>query len=436
MLSLNSSWKANANEGGNVSLSERFLNSVEKLIEVANITGVPEKKNIEVDTSNCSQKCTNKVFDVTIALGGSDPGSVKSAGFKELQNYLPTKDDNVIPNSIVVSTTTQKKQQSVEVDITFNLLTPRPRNVEMTCVAWDYNISDWSSHGCEWGGSSNETHCHCTHLSSFAILMSKKPLRLPAITYITYAGLSVSIISLIISLVIEMIVWKNVVKTNSLYLRHTAHVNISLCLLVADGCFLLSSEKVSLPEIWCKTFVLLKHFCYLSMFFWMLCLSCTLLHQTVFVFHSLSKKCYLRFSLVLGYVCPLLIVAITFLANGSGAEGLYYSNETCWLVYSGFMKGSIFTFVLPVGIIVFVNVFSMVVVIMKLLDHPKNTESHEKEKKAAITVIRSVILLTPIFGVTWIFGFALMLLDLTSGPMVYAVNYAFTLLNAFQVWSI
>lgn len=437
--SLEEAWTTQTDED-TLSLAERYLNSVEHLIQVTNIARDPKKKNIEVATSNCTKtsQCSNTVFDVSVSLGSSDSGNVKTAGFKELDKYLPNKDDNYKPNSIVVSTTAESKPtNSIKIAMTFSLLKPRPRNVEMKCVSWDNNTRRWSDSGCHWKGPSDEGQCICNHLSSFAILMSRHPLEVPGIIEMTYVGVSISVISLIITLVIEVIVWNAVVKTNSLYLRHTAHINISLCLLVADCCFLASSKPDGISQIWCKTFVVLKHFCYLSMFFWMLCLSSTLLHQAVYLFHSVSKKNYLRFSLVLGYVCPLLIVAITFLANKGGAEGSYFSSDTCWLIYSGLLKGSIHTFLIPVGIIVFVNVFSMVVVIMKLLDHPKSTEkSHEKEKRAALTVMRSVILLTPVFGVTWLFGFAVMFLDLTSGHTAYAVNYIFTLLNAFQVWSI
>lgn len=401
------------------------------------MTSAHKKKYIEVAAQHCSQgsQCDNTVFNVTVNLDSADPGSVKTAGFKDLENYLPNNDDKYKPNSIVVSTTTERKQSdSVEIKIKFQLLKPRPPNVKIQCVSWDNKARGWSTHGCEWEGPSNEGHCVCRHLSSFAILMSKDPLDIPWITEITYVGLSTSVVSLVLSLVIELTVWNAVVKTNTLYLRHTAHVNISLCLLLADCCFLASLRPHDLSPIWCKTLVVLKHFLYLCMFFWMLCLSSMLLHQTVFLFHNVSKKNYLKFSIVVGYVCPLLIVAITILINEGGAEGNYFSSETCWLVYTGPLKGSIYAFVIPVGIIISINVFSMLVVIMKLLDHPKNAEtSDDKEKRAAITVTRSVVLLTPVFGVTWMFGFAVMLLDLTSGDAAFAVNYIFNLLNSFQV---
>uniref|UniRef100_A0A673BPK4 Adhesion G protein-coupled receptor F3b n=1 Tax=Sphaeramia orbicularis TaxID=375764 RepID=A0A673BPK4_9TELE len=377
------------------------------------------------------------VFNVSVFLTGSNLSQVKTAGFKNLQRYLPYNNGSE-PNSIVVSTTTQSKQHSdVEIKINFKLLNPRPPNVELQCVWWDTSNAQWSPTGCKWEGPFNEGQCVCTHLSSFAILMSKVPVKLPGLTEITYVGLSVSVVSLIISLLIELIVWSHVVKTSGLYLRHTAQINICLCLLIADVCFLASSEPKTISSIWCQTFVVLKHFFYLSMFFWMLCLSSTLLHRTVFPFHEVSKKNYLRFSIILGYVCPLLIVFITFLTNKGGKAGHYFSRDTCWLIYSGTLKGSLHTFLIPVGIIVFVSVFSMLVVIMKLLGQTNNADKcNQIDKNAAKTVVRTVVLLTPIFGVTWIFGFGVTYLDLTHGDMASVVNYAFTLLNSFQFRSI
>lgn len=392
------------------------------------------KENLEVKMCK-EKKCTNSVFNVSVRIQSSDIGMVKTAGYQNLVDHLPNN-RSAQPNSIVVSTTVDNKTllNDTIVDIKFSLINPRPRNVKMICVYWNNSRHEWLEDGCKWQGSSDEGHCVCHHLSSFTILMSRYPEKLEGLTQMTYVGLSISIMSLLISLIIELIVWNDVTKTSTLYLRHTAHVNISLCLLIANICFLASSEPQDLLDTWCKASAVAKHFFYLAMFFWMLCLSTTLLHQAVFLFHKVSKKIYLRYSLVLGYVCPLLIVFITFLANGSGAKGSYYSKDTCWLVYSGDMAGSIFTFIIPVGIIVFVNAFSMLVVIMKLLDHHQNTEGREeKEKMAAKMVVRSVVLLTPIFGLTWMVGFAVLAIDVTEGIHARIINYTFNLLNSFQV---
>ncbi|KAK5603297.1 hypothetical protein CRENBAI_010762 [Crenichthys baileyi] len=429
--SLESSWKKTPPENQSSSTAERYMLSVEELIKRADIDKT-RMENLEVFACNVSSNCSISVFNNTVSL--SDAKNVKTAGFKYLENYL-SYDNKSVPNSIVVSTTAENKS-AVKISIDFQLTNPRPRNVELHCVFWNDTLGAWSTDGCKWE-SNHEGRCVCEHLSSFAILMSKEALEVPGLNYITYVALSVSVLSLISNLVIELIVWSDVVKTSTLYLRHIAHMNISLCLLIADLSFLASSDPKTISDLWCRTSVVLKHFCYLAMFFWMFCLSATLLHQAVFLFHKVSKKNYLRFSMVIGYFCPLLIVVITFLTNDGGAEGKYYSKDTCWLVYGGLLEGTIYTFIIPVGAIVFINVFSMLVVIMKLISHhteiqQKTEISPEKEKAAAKTVMRSVILLTPIFGVTWIFGFAILVLDLTSGPLAYAVHYTFTVANGFQ----
>ncbi|XP_060938136.1 adhesion G-protein coupled receptor F3 [Limanda limanda] len=430
--SLEKTWTVKKDDQ-NLTLAETYIRSVEKLIKMANITANNIQKNIEMAT--CDKKpgsgCTNTAFGVTVDFDSSDNGSVATAGFKQLENYLPQRDEEYEVNSIVVTTTTQKDHSGSVIQMKFPLLRPRARNVRIKCVSWDYDKRQWSSRGCEWMGPQADGHCVCNHLSSFAILMARYPIVLPWMSEITLIGLSISVMSLVISLVIEVIVWRDVVKSNTRYLRHVAQVNISLCLLVADGCFLASFKPDTISEVWCKALVMLKHFCYLSMFFWMFCLSSTLLHQAVFLFHKMSKKVYLRFYIILGYACPLLIVLITFLTNRAGAEGVYFSKETCWLVYSGLFSGSIHTFMIPVGIIVIVNVLSMVVVIIKLLDHPTNAGTSD-DRSAAKSVMRTVILLTPIFGVTWIFGFGVTILDLSSGIAAPLVNYAFILLNSFQ----
>ncbi|XP_072314321.1 adhesion G-protein coupled receptor F3 [Eucyclogobius newberryi] len=439
-VSLKSSWKSPVQDEKNRTLAEKYLHSVQELIKKANLKS-QMKTNLQVVNCNTSEtQCSNSVFkNNTVTMNTNGASFIKTAGYMQLIDYLPHTDNSSSPNSIVVSTTLQSGNKAgditdkIKIKIKFALTLPRPRNTELKCVFWDTDSSKWSGNGCRLIGYADDGVCECDHLSAFSILMSKAPLDVPYLNEITYAGLSVSIVSLIICLVVELILWNDVVKTDTLHSRHCAHVNISLCLLVGDVCFLASSLPDEPSDVWSKTFVLVQHFCYLSMFFWMLCLSSILLHKTVYVsLHGISKMAYLRFSVIVGYVCPLLIVAITFISN-SGHEGQYYSEETRWLVYSGVLKGSIFTFILPVGIIVFINVFFMCLVIMKLLQPIKAQQMLcDKEKNSAKTVIRSVILLTPVFGLTWGLGFLMILMDLTEGKPAYAVNYLFTLMNAFQ----
>ncbi|KAL0969804.1 hypothetical protein UPYG_G00232510 [Umbra pygmaea] len=440
--SLKSSWTAtvaNTSTNGNLSIAERYLQSVEGLVVLSNVNTTVESTyvypNIEMQgcKSNGSQ-CTNTVFNTNVDVKTSSNNTVITVAFKSLDDYLTKQSESSRPNSIVVSTSigneSTMNKESLHILIDFNLTKARPRNTKMQCVYWDFTTNNWSDEGCTWGGPSNEKNCECNHLTAFTVLVSKTALNIMYLDKITYVGISVSIVSLLSCLLIECIVWSSVVKSNVSYCRHTAHINISLCLLIADCCFLAASFPDKIPN-WCQICVVLMHYFYLSMFFWMLCLSVMVLHQMVFLFHQISKKICLGLSFFIGYGCPLLIVFITFITFNNGAANSYYDPATCWLIYAGFLSGSIFAFVLPVGTIVIINVFCMIVVIMRLLR--PSLEIHSKdEKEVAKGILKAVVLLTPIFGGTWVLGFFVLLIDLTEGTLAYVVNYAFTLLNAFQ----
>ncbi|KAL6477663.1 hypothetical protein MHYP_G00134980 [Metynnis hypsauchen] len=263
--------------------------------------------------------------------------------------------------------------------------------------------------------------------------MAKHPINLMYMEELTYAGLGLSIFSLALCLVIEFLVWNAVVKTNIAHFRHTVLVNITVCLLIAHCSFLAAPVPSASPPNWCLPLTVMKHFCFLAAFFWMLCLSLGLLHQVIFVFVHLRKKVYLGLCLFLGYICPLVIVIVTFITYDNGSKGSYYSDETCWLIYEATLKGSIHAFLFPVFIIVFVNMFTMVVVISRILKSTLlEVSSHDDAKEVAQSIVKTVFLLTPTLGITWILGLFVLMLDLTTKPYAQIVNYAFTFFNSFQ----
>lgn len=53
-------------------------------------------------------------------------------------------------------------------------MTPEPR-LKVLCVFWDHDqngCGHWATAGCRTVGTGNgSTTCHCTHLSSFAVLL-------------------------------------------------------------------------------------------------------------------------------------------------------------------------------------------------------------------------------------------------------------------------
>ncbi|XP_064191232.1 adhesion G-protein coupled receptor F1-like isoform X1 [Anguilla rostrata] len=431
--SLNTSWTPKSNSETNYNLTATYLKAVEGLSNQTNITGTDLLNYTNVEFFSCHfSMCDVKVFNVSVSMKGSNiSGTMRTIGFKNLADLLPNDQmSDTEPSSIVVSATWENQyQKSPDISLTFLLNKKRPRNHKAHCVFWDFLGQKWSTTGCVLKKTNLEDKvvCECSHLTSFSTLMSKYPVHLPFLSELTYIGLGVSIFSLAICLMIELIVWNSVVKSNIAHFRHMALVNISLCLLLADCCFLANTTTGNL----CLILVLLKHFCYLAMFFWMLCLSIMLLHKLIFVFHQVRRKVYLAFSFSLGYVCPAVIVLFSYIYYDNGKLGSYY-NDDCWLNYDGILTGSIHAFILPVGVIIFINIFSLAVVISKLLQPSVSEGNKGDEKDMVKSILKAVVFFTPIFGMTWILGFVTMTVDLADGVLPIIIHYLFTLLNAFQ----
>ncbi|KAM4633773.1 adhesion G-protein coupled receptor F1 [Polymixia lowei] len=427
---LNSTW-AGVNNSIKYAMSSNYLESVEGLV-----------KNIKVNTSDgfntenlelkfCKpaneSDCGRTVFGVDVNLNKTS-GVIKSVAVKNLVEKLRNNFANSVPNSLLVSTTVSETKDT-SIDIVLDFPNEDPGFEDFKCVFWNTTTDEWSTEGCESKRIGNRTVCHCNHLTSFAVLMSKHPINLPFLDEITYVGLGVSICSLLLFLIIEAMVWSAVVKSNLSLFRHTALVNISLCLFLADCSFLASTSPEILSATWCLTMTVLKHFFFLGMFGWMLCLSVMLVHQLIFVFSPLRKRVFMFLSSIVGYVCPILIVGSTFVYYKYTKKD-YYNKKTCWLTYESLLIGSMHAFILPVGIVVFTNLFSMVVVIVTLVKS-SIPDGSKADKDTAKSIMKVIIFLTPVFGVTWVFGFIMLMLD-SGSPMYTFVIYGFTILNSFQ----
>ncbi|XP_059907415.1 adhesion G protein-coupled receptor F4-like [Gadus macrocephalus] len=436
----NEVWRSNVTHNDQ-SMAELYLESVKQLISQTNISTehASEASNVQIKACKLA-RCTNTLFGVNVSVDGQQ-GVVKTAGFKNLVNYLPPIQKDTKPNSIVVTISDGNKERrfnhdpSSEVLIQFTLIAPRKRNHEMKCAAMDRN-GKWSFDLCVWGGSRNEGSCECQFSSSFTLLLSRKAVILPALREITCVGLAISIASLVSFLMIECLVWKTVTKSVGLYLRHITLVNISVSLLIGNCSLFASAFPGVVSGLWCQICVVLKHFFFLAQFCWMFCLSCLLLYQTMVVWSDLSKGWSQGVCYSVGYGAPFLIVTFTFVSNDGGAEGKYYDAHSCWLTHHSMLKGSFYSFIIPVGIIVFVNILSMALVIVKLLNPVKGLGPGRRKSRsggqAAIRILRSIIILTPVFGVTWLFGFASLVLDLADGLAASAVFYIFSVCNSFQ----
>ncbi|XP_062858550.1 adhesion G-protein coupled receptor F3 [Trichomycterus rosablanca] len=432
---LNITWKS-GDPKRDINMATSYLTSVEDLVKNIQLNNSDghNSSNIQLQVCRKTSVCNKTVFNVEMELN-STSSMVKTMGIQNMATRLPkgVYEHATFP-SIVVTAVVENDTNPVNIRMAYPLM-PNDTlegNTEPTCIFWNVTEKRWSTDGCVLVKSSdNMSYCECDHLTSFSQLLSKTPVHLPFIDQITYIGLGVSICSLIVFILIEFLVWKTVVKSNLSFCRHISLVNIAVCLLLADCSFVASSFPNILNDTLCLVLVFAKHFFFLAMFFWMLCLSIMLVRQLIFVFSTLSKKIFIVVAIIIGYICPTIIVVATYCSYLKTTDVKYHSRATCWLTYVSPMKGSIYAFLIPIFIIVFINIISIVVVISTLLKPSETDNSKKYDKEAAKSILKVIVFLTPVFGGTWILGLFIFLMD-DNMAIKILIHYSFTIFNSLQ----
>ncbi|XP_056150187.1 adhesion G-protein coupled receptor F3 [Lampris incognitus] len=427
---LSQSW-GGVNRSIEENMASNYLKSVEDLVKNINMNNNNGFCSQNLDLTFCRAQngshCKPSVFGVNITLNGTS-GIIKTIGIKNLGRKLKNNHPDKRVSSLLVSTTVTNHRSSL-LDITLDFPCELQEHEEALCVFWNTSMDEWSTEGCQLTtGDNDRTICRCNHLTAFSVLMSKKEVNLPFLDEITYVGLGMSICSLLVLIIIEALVWSAVVKSNLSYFRHTALVNISICLLLGH-CSLLASSHKLLSDTCCLFLTVCKHFFFLAMFCWMLCLSILLVHQLIFVFSPLRKRIFMFFSSIIGYVLPIIIVGATYMYYKYTGEP-YHNKKECWLTYERLLKGSIHSFILPVGTAILINLFCMGMVIVTLVKSSLPDSTKADDKETAKSILKAIVFLTPVFGVTWILGFFLFM-DIKD-PLSTIIHYTFTILNSFQ----
>lgn len=312
--------------------------------------------------------------------------------------------------------------------------------VNPQCVFWNFSLLDnrgaWDDEGCFFVSDINDTvTCTCNHLTSFSILMSTDiPEAIKRLLDImTYIGVGISMVSLLICLIIEGIVWRALTKNSTSFMRHVAIVNTALSLLIANICFIIGAaiaknpkenpeEDYKVPVGPCSAATFFMHFFYLAMFFWMLVSSLLLLYRTVLVFSQMSKWTMFAIGLTVGYVCPL-IIAVTTVAATAPSGGYIREDQACWLNWTE--TKAILALVIPALTIVVFNILVIIVVLYKMLRRRSGAQA--EEKNALVVILRCVAILTPLFGLTWSLGIGTMVSPTNEG-----IHIAFAFFNSLQ----
>ncbi|KAJ8270638.1 hypothetical protein GJAV_G00117450 [Gymnothorax javanicus] len=414
--------------------SSNLLKSVERFSSFINDT------NFSIQTERIQLQKTTFSNDFDISFNSTDDelmvlsstnlsAEIVTVHFRTLDIALPSRNltspNNMINGAVILVYT---NGTTANVSLTFD-----KRNTSLVypqCVFWNFTEIAWDSSGCEVHINGNETiTCVCDHLTSFSILMSPsipEAIRI-ILDFITYIGVSISMASLIVCLIIEAIVWTTVTRNDISYMRHVTIVNIAVSLLIANIWFMIgagiSDINRKTPVGPCSAATFFSHFFYLALFFWMLFSALLLFHRMVMVFSHMSKKKMMAIAFTIGYGAPLIIAVIT-VAVTAPQNGYFRENDACWLAWKPTL--ALLAFVIPALVIVATNFLVLIMVLYKLLRRTEG-ENVTDERNALMVIARCVALLTPFFGLTWGFGIGTMI-----APNEAGLHIVFTVLNSLQ----
>ncbi|XP_068199381.1 uncharacterized protein [Antennarius striatus] len=446
----------NANETGNA--SSRLLGSLEVLSQ--RLVG---EFSVETERIVLNRTVFNNSFlaelnnSVTIDIPDTNFTNVfiTTITLSTLNNVMPTRNssfdvnlfngtnnetetDNAINGAVLlVQINATIENVTLSFDKINNSLLLNPQ-----CVFWNFTLFNdlgaWDDEGCTFVSDINDTvTCNCNHLTSFSILMATgiPPVLRVVLDIITYIGVGISLASLVICLVIEGYVWKAITKNSTAFMRHLSIINTALSLLIADICFIIAAsiadnplenpgEDHTVPVGPCSAVTFFMHYFYLALFFWMLVSGLLLFYRTVMVFSHMSKSVMMAIGFTLGYGCPLIIAVVTVAATAPG-NGYIRRTDACWLNW--FETKALLALVIPALAIVAINIIILLVVLFKMLRRGIGDAAQTEEKHTLVVIARCVIILTPLFGLTWGLGIGTIISSTNQG-----IHIAFAFFNSLQ----
>ncbi|KAL4232620.1 hypothetical protein ACF0H5_007310 [Mactra antiquata] len=316
-------------------------------------------------------------------------------------------------NSDIISFQLKEKITTISppAEITFPHMSSNYSNP--ICCYWDFDAGAFLTDGCELVSTNDEvTVCACNHFTNFAVLMS--PGKTPeadvmALSIISAVGCGISIICLVLTIILYLIVWRYVKSDRAILL-----LNLCVALIISYIVFLAGVNRVENTTL-CTVISAMLHYFYLVVFFLMLAYGIEIAVCVVYVFVTRSR---IRWLLPLAWGIPLVIVGISLAVTE--LDG--YGNERfCWLSTD---DGLLWAFVGPAALIILINFVIVVIVLRQMFKSSAMMTKSDKEK--ATTGVRSICVLLPILGLTWVFG----IFSVNENLVVF--QYIFAICNTLQ----
>ncbi|XP_053382731.1 adhesion G protein-coupled receptor L2-like isoform X2 [Mercenaria mercenaria] len=340
-------------------------------------------------------------------------------------NERPTKgsfksSSTVRLNGPVLSLTISPQLTEVlDPPITISFQHTNKQLVKPSCTFWQFlgGYSDyrgyWSNRGCKVKSTDRyRTVCECNHLTNFAILMSpfkQADVSSLELTFITYISMGISLVCLLATLGIYLILWQYLKSSRTKLL-----MNLCVALILAYVIFLAGIERTE-SSIVCTVIAACLHYIFLVVFCLMLTQGIEMAVSVIYVF---KPKYRMEWLLIGSWLCPAAILGISLGITRTKGFG---NEQVCCLSTD---KGLIWAFVGPSLVVILFNVSCIVLVlraILRLRD-VQNTAALKKLKRS----LRSLCIMLPVTGVSWILGIFYIHEDLSF------IQYVFSVLNGLQ----
>ncbi|XP_067676070.1 adhesion G protein-coupled receptor L4-like isoform X2 [Haliotis asinina] len=307
-----------------------------------------------------------------------------------------------------------KRLTQLDTDVTINFYHGQVDNAELECGYWNFKKGSWQTDGCKRRHiNSSFSRCDCAHLTNFAILMSptrvvsKRNLRLLKI--ISIVGCSLSILGCLVTVLTHVCLWRSVRSTKSVIL-----VNLCMALTLAYIVFLAGVERTENKAV-CTAVAAILHYLFLAIFCLMFAQGIDIARQAITVSREASR---LEVVLALAWGVPAVIVGITL--GVTKLEG-YGNDQFCWLTVE---DGVLYALAGPALFIILANTV-LIIAIMRVLFSTKMMIKKGNREKFMIS-FRSLCVLMPVLGVTWVFG----ILAFNEDTVVF--QYLFAIFNSLQ----
>ncbi|VDI05069.1 Hypothetical predicted protein [Mytilus galloprovincialis] len=166
----------------------------------------------------------------------------------------------------------------------------------------------------------------------------------------------------------------------------------------------------------CTFMAILLHYIFLVDFFMMLAEGVEMAFCVLYVFATRSRA---RWLIPTAWIFPIFIVGVSMAATQLDGYG---NPKFCWLSLE---SGLIWAFIAPVIVVILANVVILVLVIKAILSsHCMLTITAKEQTKASI---RSLCVLLPLLGITWLFG----IFSVNEDLVVF--QYLFAICNSLQI---